>query len=75
MSDLREGELGQRTLAAALRVERPGVVVDDTRMFLVDVLVEGLAAEEGHGSLSVERPVQRDSGDAEKVASKKVLFY
>jgi len=51
-------EMGKRTLATALRVERPGVVVDDARMFLVDVLVEGLAAEEGQGSLRVERPVE-----------------
>ena len=55
-----EGEqgLGLRTLTTALGVEGPGVVVDDARVLLVDVLVEGLAAEEGQGSLGVERPVQ-----------------
>ena len=45
-------------LARALRVEGPDVVVDDAGGFLVDVFVEGLAAEEGEGGLGVEGPVE-----------------
>ena len=57
---------GRRTLAAALGVEGPGVVVDDARLLLGDLLVEGLAAEEGQRALRVERPVERDSRRAVK---------
>jgi hypothetical protein len=40
-------------LRRRLRVEGPDVVVDDARRFLVELLVEGLAAEEGEGALGV----------------------
>jgi hypothetical protein len=40
-------------LGRRLRVEGPDVVVDDAWRFLVELLVEGLAAEEGQGALGV----------------------
>jgi len=48
-------------LGAALRVERPDVVVDDPGGLLVDFLVEGLPAEEGDVFLGVEGPVEADA--------------
>ena len=58
---------GRRTVAeaiplgAALRVEGPDVVVDDTGRLLVDFLVEGLPAEEGDVFLGVQGPVESDT--------------
>lgn len=63
----------QRTLATALGVEGPGVVIDDARMLLVYVLVEGLTAEEAQRRLRVERPVQRDSRRGREESCKKLL--
>ncbi len=48
----------QLTLAAALRIEGPGVVVDYAWLLLIYILVEGLSAEQGEGSLCVESPVE-----------------
>lgn len=45
-------------LGGGLGVEGPDVVVYDSRWLLVDVLFEGLAAEEGDVGLGVERPVE-----------------
>ena len=49
-------------LRGRLGVEGPDVVVDDSGGFLVELLVEGLAAEEGQGTLGVEGPVEADAG-------------
>ena len=50
------------TLTAALSVEGPDVIVDDSWWLLIDMFVEDLPSEERHVVLSVQRPVQRDSG-------------
>lgn len=47
-------------LGRRLGVEVPGVVVDDAGTFLVDVLLEHLAAEQGRVPLEVERGVHGD---------------
>ena len=48
-------------LRRRLRVEGPDVVVDDARRFLVQLLVESLATEEGQRALGVQRPVEADA--------------
>lgn len=48
-------------LTARLCIEGPDVVVDDSWWLLVDVLLEGLASEEGYIGLSVEGPIEVDS--------------
>lgn len=48
-------------LGGGLRVEGPDVVVDDAWRFLVELLVEGLAAEEGQRALGVEGPIEADA--------------
>lgn len=48
-------------LGRRLRVESPDVVVDDARRFLVQFLVESLAAEEGQRALGIQRPVEADA--------------
>ena len=48
-------------LCATLGVEGPDVVVDDAWRLLVDLFVEGLAAEEGEVALCVERPVEANA--------------
>jgi len=49
-------------LRRRLRVESPDIIVHYARRFLVQFLVESLAAEEGLGALSIERPVEADTG-------------
>ena len=49
-------------LAGGLRVERPDIIVDDPGCLLVDLFVELLAAEEWEVALSVEGPVDVDTG-------------
>jgi hypothetical protein len=49
-------------LRRRLCVEGPDVVVDDARRFLVQFLVESLAAEERQRALGVQRPVEADAG-------------
>lgn len=49
-------------LRRALRVKCPHVIVHDPRFLLVDLFVEGLAAEEGEVVLGVEGPVEVDAG-------------
>ena len=57
------GEVAQTVpLRAGLRVEGPDVVVDDARRLVQDLLVKGLAAEEGQVALRVEGPVEADAG-------------
>jgi hypothetical protein len=57
------GEVAQAVpLRARLGVERPDVVIDAARRLGVEVVPEGLAAEEG-GGLRAKGPVERDSGE------------
>lgn len=50
------------TLTAALSVEGPDVIIDDSWWLLVDMFVEDLPSEERYVILSVQRPIERDSG-------------
>lgn len=51
----------RRTLAAALGVEGPDIIVDDAGTLADEFLVESLTAEERRFGIRVERPVERDS--------------
>lgn len=67
----REGQFREliHTLAAALRVEHPHVVIDGPWRLVDDLLVKDVAAEEGNFALRVEGPVQRDPAGFSKVSA------